>query len=188
MTQTPSEPVAAPPPKPPSRFGRWARIALRWAIGIALIFLAGVALVWIAQVRPLNAEVRSLQSDLDAAQAELEALGPLQQENQTLQAEAALARGRLLLLKSMVDVTSAQVALALGRPDDSSAALVPTDERLASILNILDDAQMSDQIRQMRDRLSLAISEISDDAFAAQNDLEVLASDLAALEASLAEP
>jgi hypothetical protein len=40
----------------------------------------------------------------------------------------------------------------------------------------------------MRERLALALSEISDDTFAAQNDLEVLASDLASLEASLGEP
>jgi hypothetical protein len=188
VTETPSEPLAAPTPKPPSRINRWLRSALRWAAGIALIFLIGAALVWIVGVRPLNAEVRTLRADLETAQAELETLRPLQEENQALQAEAARARSRVLLLKAMVDVTSAQVSLALGRPDEAGSALLPTDERLASILNTLTEPQARDQVRQMRERLALALSEISDDEFAAQNDLEVLASDLAALEASLGEP
>src|SRR3990172_7947264 len=142
MTQTSSQP-AAPPRKPVSRLGRWFRSALRWAVAAAVIFAAGIALLWFAQVQPLRAQVDGLRSDLDAAQSEVEALRSLRQENEALQAEATLARSRLLLLRSMVDVTSAQVALA--------------------------------------------ISELNDDAFAAQNDLEVLASDLALLEGSLGE-
>ena len=184
MTQTSSQP-AAPPRKPVSRLGRWFRSALRWAVAAAVIFAAGIALLWFAQVRPLRAQVDGLRSDLDAAQSEVEALRSLRQENEALQAEATLARSRLLLLRSMVDVTSAQVALALGRPDDAADALLPTDERLASLLNILEDAQARDQVRQMRERLTLAISELNDDAFAAQNDLEVLGSDLALLEGSM---
>jgi hypothetical protein len=167
--------------------GKWLRSALRWAVAIALVFTAGVVLLWFTQVRPLRAQMESLRSDLDAAQVELEDLRPLREEDEALQAEATLAQSRLLLLRSMVDVTSAQVALALGRQEEASDALLPTDERLASLLNLLTDVQTRDQVRQMRERLALAASEISDDTFAAQNDLEVLASDLAALERSLGE-
>lgn len=165
--------------------GKVLRSALRWAVAFGVVFAAGVALLWFTQVRPLRAQIESLQSDLDAAQAELEDLRPLREENDALQAEATLAQSRLLLLRSMVDVTSAQVALALGRQEEASNALLPTDERLASLLNLLTDVQARDQVRQMRERLALAASEIGDDTFAAQNDLEVLASDLAALERSL---
>jgi hypothetical protein len=70
------------------------RTALRWAVGVAVVFVAGIALLWFAQVRPLRAEVARLQSDLDAAQAELEALRPLQVENEALQAGAAFAQSR----------------------------------------------------------------------------------------------
>jgi DNA repair exonuclease SbcCD ATPase subunit len=184
MTQTSPAPVP-PPKKPESRLGKWFRSALRWAVAVALVFVAGIAVLWFAQVRPLRAQVESLRSDLQAAQAEVEALQPLREQNQTLQAEADLDQSRLLLLRSMVDVTSAQVALALGRPDDASAALLPTDERLASLLNVLQDAQAREQVGQIRDRLSLVQTELGDNAFAAQNDLEVVASDLAALEGSL---
>ena len=188
MTQTPPEPITPPAPKPESRLAKTLRNALRWAVGVAVIFAAGIALLWFAQVRPLRAEVARLQSDLDAAQAELEALRPLQVENEALQAEAAFAQSRLLLLESMVDVTSAQVAMALGRPEDARASLQPTGGRLASLVDLLVDAQARDQVRQMRDRLTLILSELSEDAFAAQNDMEVLASGLAALDSSLREP
>ncbi len=186
MTESSPTPASAEM-KPESRTGRWLRSALRWVVAALVIFAAGVALLWFAQVQPLRAQAKGLRSDLAAAQTELEALRPLREENEALQAEVALDQSRLLLLRSMVDVTSAQVAIALGRPDDAAEALVQTDERLASLLNTLTDSQARDQVRQMRERLTLAVSEISDDVFAAQNDLEVLASDLAALERSLGE-
>jgi hypothetical protein len=188
VTQTPPEPAAPSIPKPESRLARGLRSALRWAVGIAVIFAAGIALLWFAQVRPLRAEVERLRSDLAAAQAELVTLQPLQAENERLQAEAGIAQSRVLLLEAMVDVTSAQVAMALGKPEDARAALQPTGGRLTELTGVLQDAQAREQVRQIQDRLTLVLSEVDRDAFAAQNDMEVLAGNLAALVSSLGEP
>jgi len=188
VTQTPPEPAAPPAPKPESRLARGVRSALRWAVAIAVIFAAGIAVLWFSQVRPLRAEVGRLRSDLDAAQAELETLRPLQADNERLHAEAGIAQSQVLLLQAMVDVTSAQVAMALGNPEDARAALQPTGGRLTALTGVLEDAQAREQVRQMQDRLTLVLSEVDGDAFAAQNDLEVLSGNLAALVSSLGEP
>jgi hypothetical protein len=153
-----------------------------------VIFTAGIAVLWFAQVRPLRAEVGRLRSDLDAAQAELETLRPLQAENERLHAETDIAQSQVLLLQAMVDVTSAQVAMALGKPADARAALQPTAGRLTALTGVLEDAQAREQVRQMQDRLTLVLSEVDGNAFAARNDLEVLSGNLAALVSSLGEP
>jgi uncharacterized protein involved in exopolysaccharide biosynthesis len=78
--------------------------------------------------------------------------------------------------------------MALGNPEDARAALQPTGGRLTALTGVLEDAQAREQVRQMQDRLTLVLSEVVGDAFAAQNDLEVLSGNLAALVSSLGEP
>ncbi len=186
--ETSSDAGTPPPaPKPPSRIGRFLRIALRWAVGGMLIFLLGLLATWFAQVRPKAAEIGRLRAELDSAQAELATLRPLQAENEQLQAEADQAQTRLAVVEALVDVTSAQVALFMDDPVSARTHLSGTDARLTSISGLIG-VSVADEIETMRGRLSQVLAELDQDSFAARRDLEVLANTLATLARELPEP
>jgi hypothetical protein len=172
-------------PKPPSRLGLFLRRALRWTVAVLVVFVLGIGATWIAQVRPKAQEITQLRADLQAAQEELDRLRPLEAENQQLQAEADLARQRLAVLGSLVDVTSAQVAMLVGDPGTARSELADTGARLTGLGNLLEPASAS-EVGAMQTRLEQVLAELDDDAFAAQRDLEVLANALATLDRSLA--
>ena len=187
----PMPPAPEPGPKPPSRVGRFFRLALRWAVGIIVVFALGLAATWFTQVQPKASQVATLTSALGTVQAQatreqqqLNALQGVQAENATLKASLDKAQVHLELLKALEDVTSAQVELAQGNPSLAKAYLAQTDSRLAALGQ---DLQGSDAtaVKSLQDRLGLASGELETNSFAAQRDLEVLASDLVNLEMSL---
>jgi hypothetical protein len=175
---TPGRPSAA---KPPSRLGRILRRVLIWAVGLEVIFALGVAAAWFAQILPKATEIQQLRADLAAAQTELESLRPLVAENQTLTHDLAQARRQQAVVEVLVDVTSAQAALALENPSGARLALGSTDDRLQALTTLLDAPDAQVRVSAMRDRLTQILAELDRNAFAAQNDLEVLANDLAVL-------
>jgi len=181
------ETLEAPAPKPPSRIGRFLRIALRWAVGGMLVFLLGLLATWFAQVRPQAAEIREMRTELESAQAELATLRPLQAENEQLQAEADQAHTRLAVVEALVDVTSAQVALFMDDPTAARTHLSGTDERLTAISARMG-VSVADEIETMRGRLNQVLAEVDQDPFAARRDLEVLANTLATLARELPAP
>ena len=187
---TPSSPEPAvrsteAPPKPPSRLGLFLRRALRWTVAVLVVFVLGIAATWVAQVQPKVDEIAQLRTDLQAAQTELERLRPLEAENEQLQAEANVAGQRLAVLGSLVDVTSAQVAMLMGDPEAARSELAGTAARLTELRGLLDPAGVA-EVEAMQTRLEQVLGEVDDDAFAAQRDLEVLANNLATLDRSLA--
>ncbi len=176
-------------PPPPSKISRFLSRALRWVTGIVVVFALGVVATWVAKVSPLTKEVNSLQQDLgsiqaqlEAAQAEVEALQPLQGENASLKAEIAKSAQRMDLLSVLVDVTTAQLAMAQDDPIAAKAALAGTDERLRTLDEELVGA---DTVEGLRNRLALVIEELDDNIFAAQKDLQILSNNLISLERSL---
>ncbi len=187
--ETPEAPVTpeAPAPKPPSRVGGFLRIALRWAVGIALVFLLGLLVTWFTLVKPKTAELRELQTELGTAQAELETLRPLQAENEELQAQADLANTRLAVVEALVDVTSAQVALFMNDPEAAHTHLSETGDRLTAISSLIG-VSAADEIATSRTRLDQILAEIDQDPFAARRDLEVLANTLATLAREVPAP
>jgi hypothetical protein len=177
----PTPPVQPPAPKPPSRLGRTLRRVLVWAVGLEVIFALGVAAAWFAQILPKAGEIQQLRTDLAAAQTELQGLRPLVAENQALTVDLAQALRQQAVVDVLVDVTSAQAAIALENPSGARLALGGTDNRLQALSTLLDAPDAQERVSAMRGRLTQILAELDRDAFAAQNDLEVLANDLAVL-------
>ena len=187
--EEPPELVEEVMPPPPSKISRFLKRALRWVTGIVVVFTLGVVATWAAKVSPLTKDVNSLQQDLgsiqaqlEAAQGEVESLQPLQGENASLKAEIAKSAQRMDLLSVLVDVTTAQLAMAQEDPIAAKAALAGTDERLMTLDEELVGA---DTVEGLRNRLALVIEELDDNIFAAQRDLQILSNNLISLERSL---
>ena len=177
------------PVEPPSKLQRFLSRALRWVTGLMVVFACGVAVTWFVQVRPGSEQISSLRVDLESAQnqidsleSEVEALQPLEQENSSLRNEIATIKQRMDLLSVLVDVTTAQLAIAQEDPIAAKAALAGTDDRLMEM-----DVELigADTVEGLRNRLALVLEEVDDNTFAAQRDLQVLASNLLSLERSL---
>ena len=187
--ETPPEEMEAP--REPTRFQLFLRRALRRSVSVLLIFALGVVAIWFARVQPQNAELtqlRASQDEADARIAELEqrveSLLALEAENSALQAELDESQLHVTLLRVLAEVSTAQLALKDGRVETAEAALAETDDLLAELQDMVEESQVA-AVEGMRDRLALVLEEIDDDAFAAENDLEVLRNSLLALEGSL---
>ncbi|HEY44749.1 MAG TPA: hypothetical protein G4O11_12270, partial [Anaerolineae bacterium] len=63
--------VEAPPP---SKFRLFLNRALRWVTGLMLVFVLGVVAMWVIRVRPVQAELQSLQTELEAMQQQVATL------------------------------------------------------------------------------------------------------------------
>jgi len=177
------------PAEPPSKLRRFMSRALRWVTGFMVVFACGVAVTWVVQVRPgleqigsLQAELESAQNQIDLLESEVESLHPLEGENSSLRNEITTTKQRMDLLSVLVDVTTAQLAIAQEDPIAAKAALAGTDDRLMAL-----DVELigADTVEKLRNRLALVLEEVDDSAFAAQVDLQVLASDLLSLESDL---
>jgi hypothetical protein len=174
------EDAPAEPAKPKHRLRRF----LVWAIVIFGLFAMGVAALWYVQMRPLSSELEATRVELEAAQEELDALRPLEEENAQLTGELEETESHLRLLSVLVNVTSAQLALAQDNPVVAKAALAGTMESLVELQETLspEDAETVDGLIE---RLELVQREIDTDEFAAMRDLEILANNLLLLERSL---
>ena len=174
---------------PPSRFRMFFSRALRWITGFMLVFVLGVVAMWVIRVRPAQTELQSRQAELDGMQDQIttledqvQSLLPLEEENASLQAELAKTEQQMAIRGVLVDVTSAQLAMAQDDTVAAKAALAGTDDRLKKLDVELVD---TDTLEGLRTRLALVVDELDSDAFAAQRDLQILANNLISLERSL---
>lgn len=175
--------------KPPKRL----RKILLWAVGLVVLFAAGVVLSWFVQVRPqtvrineLETQVQDAQDQIDLLDQEVQELRPLSAKNAELLEALDATRVHLDLLSVLVDVTTAQLALTQEDDIAALAALTGTDARLVSLESTLEGAN-ADAVRDMSERLELVVEEVESDPFAARRDLEILANNLLALERVLFE-
>ena len=186
------EPVVPPPlesdaeeaPKPSRRL----RKVLVWIVGLVILFAAGVLLSWMLQVRPQAAQIARQESEILSAQEQIELLNdevqglkPLSEQNSQLREELLSANAHLDLLNVLVDVTTAQLALAQEDDIAARAALTGTDVRLTALESTLEGADAV-AVGEMSGRLQLVLEEVESDSFAARRDLEILANNLLALE------
>jgi hypothetical protein len=189
LEEEPPELMPEVEPPPPSRFSLLLNRALRWITGIMLVFVLGVAAMWAIRVRPTQAELNSLQAEMDAMQDQITILEdqvlsllPLEEENASLQEELTQTEQQMAIRGVLVDVTSAQLAMAQEDTFAAKAALAGTDDRIQKL-----DMELvgTDTLEGLRTRLALVVDELDSDAFAAQRDLQILANNLISLERSL---
>jgi len=184
-----------PAKQPP---GFWLR-ALRWILGVLIVFGLGVILVVYIGLIPaqdrndtINQELQSAQqriSDLqaqaqqeqDSLQAEIQRLQSFESENQELQAQLNRAELHVAILSAQNDVVNAQLALENEDATSANLALSQTSETLDTISALLEPNQR-EVVTTMKDRLGLAIQGVDTDTFAARSDLDVLYNDLIKLE------
>jgi hypothetical protein len=197
----PVEPKADEP-KPPSRLGIFFRKALRWVTGLIVVFGFGVGTTWFVRVQPMSDQLEDLNNQLQAAVLtanELESqysskqnekqdletqLSDAQLQIESLEEELLNAELNVDVMKIWVDVSSAELALANDDMVTAKASLAGTDGRLGELKNKLQ-GEDQETIEGMRSRLALVLDELETNRFAAMRDLEVLASNLMALERSL---
>ena len=180
----PQEPIQEESPAPKKRLRR----VLLWAVSLIIILAAGVVLMWTLRVRPqsvqieeMEAEIISAQDQISSQDKELQNLRPLVEQNEQLSEDLLLASAHLDLLTVLVDVTTAQLALAQEDDIAARAALTGTDARLAALESTLEGANAK-EVAEMSSRLQLVFEEVESDTFAARRDLEILANNLLALE------
>jgi cytoskeletal protein RodZ len=180
----PQDPFLDEAPVPKKRLRR----VLLWAVSLIVILAVGVVLMWtlrvqpqVAQIAEMEAEIISAQDQINSQDTELKKLRPLIDENEQLVEKLSLASAHLDLLSVLVDVTTAQLALAQEDDIAALAALTGTDARLGTLESTLDGAN-AEEVAEMSGRLQLVLEEVESDTFAARRDLEILANNLLALE------
>lgn len=170
----------------PSRLAAMLRSLLRWGTAVLIVFALGAIATLYIRVRPLASEVDEFQaqadqlsSELSSAQSELDRLRPLE-------ADFEEAQLRLDLLRILLDVTSARLALAEEDALTARFSLSGTEDALQSLSSKLTGNQASD-LEAMQSRLRLVLDELEDDQFAARSDLEVIANWVVSLERDIIE-
>ncbi len=174
-TPAPSEPV-----KPKRRLRRF----LFWTLCILGLFALGLVATWFFQVGPLTIELEKARIEIESLESELEDLRPLPAENEQLSDALETSESHRRLLDVLVNVTSAQLALAQGDTVAAKTALAGT---MASLIELEENlsAEDAETVRDLIDRLELLQGELDTDEFAASRDLEILAKHLLSLERSL---
>lgn len=175
----------------PSKLRLFLRRLLRWLVAVLVIFAFGVGAAWLVRVVPQQREIRSLEGKLeqtreqaDLSASEVENLLPLVDEITELKSDLSSLEMHVELLKIQGDVTSAQLALLAEDFVTAKAFLAGTDTRLEELRKNLEGEDRN-TVQGMLTRLDLVVAELGEDSFAAIRDLEVLRSNLAALERSI---
>jgi hypothetical protein len=175
----------------PSKLRLFLRRLVRWLVAVLVIFALGVAATWLTRVAPQQKEIENLEHDLemsreeaDLSASEVEDLLPLVDENAELKSDLTAMEMHIEILKIQGDVASAQLALLAEDFVTARASLAGTDTRLEALMKNLE-GEDRDTVQGMLTRLDLVLEELGDDSFAAIRDLEVLSSNLAALERSI---
>jgi hypothetical protein len=175
----------------PSKLRIFLRRLVRWLVVVMVIFALGVAATWLTRVAPQQKEIENLEHDLemsrenaDLSASEVEDLLPLVDENAELKSDITAMEMHVETLKIQGDVASAQLALLAEDFVTARASLAGTDTRLDALMRNLDGEDRN-TVQGMLTRLDLVLEELGEDSFAAIRDLEVLSSNLAALERSI---
>lgn len=181
---------------------RFFRRLIRWTTGLLIIFglglLTGIFMIYRPAMGESENAVRQITADLEAAndkildlqtqisdlKTQIADLEPLEDANAELLAAQDDFRLHIAILEVRVDVASARLPLMAAESAQARVILVKTGESLDLIHELLDPDQQ-DVAVAMTERLNLVLSEIDDDPYAAESDLDVLATKLLELEDAL---
>lgn len=185
-----------------SKTRRFFRAFIRWTAGTLIVFGLGFLAAIFLLYRPDLQKAKTVQQDLQAELTQAkDQITELQDQAAGLQDQVTLLKSlketndellivqqdlelHVAILDARLDVTNAMLALS---DQDTARALVildKTDETLDRIRELLPPEQQ-DSITALKQRLELVLSEIETDPYAAQSDLDVLATNLLQLEDSL---
>jgi hypothetical protein len=160
-------------------------------VGLFGIFALGIAATWVLQVRPRSVQIEKLGVHGATAQAEvvdleerLDLLLPLEEENAALLVETAAMNQELALLRVLLNVKTAQMALMMDEVADAEERLENSREDLERVSQGMTGAE-AEVLRDLINRLDLIQSEIDRDPEAAAQDLEILANTLVTLERAI---
>ncbi len=182
--------AAAAPKIPPveSRARRFLRIAIRWVVGFLIVFLLGAVAMEFVFYRPLSIQLQQVKLERDQAQqsvkslqGQIDSMAPLSTQNAGLQNDLSKSQLHVTLLSAEANVNAAQIALFNNKPADARLVLNKTATTLKTLQQMLPSDQQK-VATDMQSRLALALGELDSNKFAAQSDLNVLATSLLQLE------
>ena len=198
FTQT-SEEIAA---KEESKFRRFLRKLIRWTVGLLIIFALGFLTAIVSYYQPARTQLRQATQDLGAAEETIsslnnkindlnteiqkkdEQINNLQSENSTMQDVITEKETHITVLKTMLSVNQATIALLNNKPNESMQALSQANELLQKIKEMLGESQ-TDNLDTIEQRLNLITTELKTNPSAALADMAIVIDDLAKLEADL---
>ncbi len=200
------EPETAAPPieetatdvKEESRARRFFRKVLRWTAGLFIVFGLGFTVAIFTLYQPTlqrveqgkselaqaNEQIENLDGQITNLEGEIESLQALEDQNLELIAAQKGLSLHVSILNARLDVANA--LLSLSEEDDAQARIIldKTAETLDTIKDLLEPDQR-EVVTAMQQRLELVLAEMENDSYAAQSDLDVLATSLLQLEDAL---
>ena len=176
---------------PSTRKSRFQQIIRRGLIGLAVllvVFAAGGVTVGLLYVRPANQERTRLEQELNQAEARIQdqeaklaEYKSQETEKQSIQQALTNSQTHVALLRVLVDVNNARIALEAQDPDRARLYLSKTPQKIEQLGQSLG-AESDGAISSMLQRLTLVNDEISRSRSAAQTDLSIIANDLIQIE------
>jgi cell division protein FtsB len=198
--ETPQQPESvnnSPKVEKPKLSGsrRIFRKVLLWAGLLAIIFLAGIITDHFLRLKPLQETIAGLQTSLDQVTQEADSLKSkndqltaadktsqdritsLEGDKKDLLAEIEATKAHLSLMKVLVDVSNARVALFLGDVEGAKDVLINTQQRLDDLSSLIAEVD-SNLAADIPQRFKLIISGLERDTETVNIDLELITKDL----------
>lgn len=178
-----------PAEKPPvGRFRRFINRAILWLVVLLVVFLLGALAEYQYMYRPAALNLDQAKADLVNVQQQatqqadkFSNLNSLESQNKALQDQIKPLQMHIAILSALSNVTRARLALLSQKPADARMALTKTPDTLKTLQTYLSSDQQK-VVTDMQARLQLASSELDSNSYAAQSDLDVLATSLITME------
>jgi hypothetical protein len=196
------------PPSPPTfmdKVKRWVAYALFGLLAVALIFLAGFLTSYFVNTRPLQASLAEQAEEIAQIQTQVETLenrntdlstslsnantriSGLEGDIAGLQADLEMADMHLLLLHTVNDFNTANLALSNGDVSGAKVALLGTPKRIETLLPLIATVD-SPLANNLENRFKMIQDNLESDSQTAQFDLGLLAKSLLNVETLLFAP
>ena len=204
--ETESFPAQAEKPKKMGSFQRILRLALIGLAAVVVVFLAGFLTDHFARYSPMKAELAKnltqtqdelsqakqsmadLQSQVDDLSAQLAAandrISELEQDKESLQADLDSASLHTELLRTLVELKTAQIELQNDNLSGAKVALSDITARLETLKPLVETVDANLAV-SMQTRLNLILDSMDTNSPTAQADLGLLAKNLQSVETLL---
>jgi hypothetical protein len=176
------------PVQPPSRIRLFFARLLRWTVGLLIIFGLGFLVAVFTLYIPSQqagkageAKLKETNQKMETLTGQMSDLSSVDKKYQQTTADLQKSNLHLLILRARIDVANAQLAMAKNEPEKARLSLNGTPDTLKSLEKSVESGQVK-IVTDMQARMTLALSEIDSNPYAALSDLDVLATSLMELE------